>query len=799
MMRFARAAAVVLPVIVGGFLAVAVGRDAHAGPALVTSPAGKEVAEILVTGNKVRATQDIVNVFGLRPEQKYEEEGIRAGTKRLYDKGWFTPNGIVIRTVERTDQKINVILEVSELTNFIDDIQYKGADHLSRTELDKLTGLKVRSPMSPHLNQQARLNILRKYQEDGRIHASVTLREGNKLEDRRVVFDIVEGPKVKIDQVDFRYFGPHESGIDSGRLREQLTISRSRVGGLIGGEYQPGQIDYDVLKLTEYYHALGFLDARISRELTHSADQQYVSVTFHVSEGKRYKVGRVQVSGNVVFPEKKLLEYTDLRENEYYDKVKITADLKRIRDLYGYTGREVGIREEHPEPQPNTGIVHVHYQVMESQPFKVGEIIIQGNTSTQDRVIRREIMVQPGQTLEFPMLKASEANLSRLGIFKEDPSQGVKPMVEVMEPRGDSPFRDILVTVQEKQTGSFMLGAGLNSDAGVTGSIVLNEQNFDILNIPTSWEDIVNGRGFRGGGQEFRLEAVPGNQFQRYTASWRDPRFMDSLFSLSLSGYYYNRSYLEYNEDRVGGRVSVGRRLNQNWTATVNGRLEGVTVKNLPIDAPSEIRDAQGYSLAAGVGAGLRRDTRDSYLRPTSGSVLDLNYEQVFGNYTYPLATAEFTNFLTTYERVDGTGRHVLAFRSQASWAGSDAPVYDRFYAGGFRSMRGFQFRGVGPHVRGITEDYNVGGNFAFLNSLEYQIPVVPSDALYVVGFVDSGTVSRAITLADYRVTAGVGLRISMPQLLGPVPLAIDFGFPLRRAEGDKKQVFSFWIGVFGQ
>ena len=109
--------------------------------------------------------------------------------------------------------------------------------------------------------------------------------------------------------------------------------------------------------------------------------------------------------------------------------------------------------------------------------------------------------------------------------------------------------------------------------------------------------------------------------------------------------------------------------------------------------------------------------------------------------------------------------------------------------------MRGFQFRGVGPHFA----DLNTGGDFAFLNSIEYQIPVVPSDSLYVVGFIDSGTVSQNISLKDYRVTAGVGLRISMPQLLGPVPLALDFGFPLNQAPGDKKQVFSFWVGMFGQ
>jgi outer membrane protein assembly complex protein YaeT len=789
-MRTARAAVLIVAAVLGGLLALRASRDVQAAP-----PAGKEIAEVLVSGNKVRATADIQTVFGLRPGQPYLEESIRGGIDRLYGKGWFTPNGIELRTVERPDGRINIILYVTELTNFIEDIQYKGAEHLNRTELDQLSGLRVRMPMSPHLNQQARLNILRKYQEMGRVHASVNIVEGTRLDDRRVIFDIVEGPVVQIGSIDIEFVGKHESGISAGRLKEQLTISSAKLAGFIGGDYRPPQIEYDTQKLTEYYHALGFLDARVSREIKHSDDHRRVHVTFFVWEGPRYKVGRVQISGNTTFPEKKLLEYTDLRENAWYDRHTISADLRRIRDVYGYTGRAVGVREEHPEPERGKGIVHVHYQVMETPQTRAGDVIIQGNTVTQDRVIRREIPIYPGQILSYPDLLVAEANLERLGIFKSDPATGVRPTVEVLDPAGDAPIKDVLVTVQETQTGSFLLGAGINSDAGITGSIVLNERNFDILNFPTSIEDIVAGRAFRGGGQEFRLEAVPGNVFQRYTASWRDPRFLDSLYSLSVSGYYYNRGFIEYNEDRIGARVGVGRRLDQFWSANVGARVEGVTVKDLPFDSPPDIATYRGYHFLAAASAGVRRDSRDSFVRPSEGSVFDFNYEQVFGDFTYPIVTAEYTSFWSPWSRVDGSGKHVLAFRTQGSWAGDDTPVYDRFYAGGFRSIRGFQFRGVGPHIG----DYNTGGTFAFLNSLEYQIPVVPSDSLYVVGFIDSGTVSRSVTLADYRVTAGVGLRIAMPQLLGPVPLAIDFGFPLRDAPGDKRQVFSFWIGVFGQ
>ena len=189
-------------------------------------------------------------------------------------------------------------------------------------------------------------------------------------------------------------------------------------------------------------------------------------------------------------------------------------------------------------------------------------------------------------------------------------------------------------------------------------------------------------------------------------------------------------------------------------------------------------------------GVNVAFDTRNSFLRPTEGGLLSFSYEQVFGDYNFPIFHVEASRFFTTYQRPDGSGKHVLALRSEFNWEGSDAPVFERFFAGGFRSMRGFEFRGVGPFVNG----FNVGGNFMFLNSLEYQIPIRANDNLYMVGFVDSGTVERDISLRDYRVTAGFGLRIIVPAL-GPVPIALDFGFPIVKAAGDRDQVFSFWLG----
>jgi outer membrane protein insertion porin family len=373
-----------------------------------------------------------------------------------------------------------------------------------------------------------------------------------------------------------------------------------------------------------------------------------------------------------------------------------------------------------------------------------------------------------------------------------DPEKGQRPTVAVLDPMSDNPVKDILVQVQETQTGSLLFSVGVNSDAGVQGSVVLNEKNFDITRWPTSFDDLLSGRAFRGGGQEFRLEAVPGQRFQRYTASLREPSLFDSPYSLATSAYYYTRGYAEYNEQRVGGRFTIGRRLNPIWTANITMRIEGVDIFDIPDYYPQEIQQWRGNSFLLGLRGSVNRDTRDSFLRPTEGSFFEAGYEQVLGDYNFPLLTGEASKFFTLYQRPDGSGKQVLALRSQLMFSQSDIPIFERFYAGGFRSLRGFEFRGVGPFVQGL----NVGGTFAWLNSAEYQIPLVASDGFYMVGFVDSGTVESDIEINNYRVTAGLGMRIVVPAL-GPLPIALDFGVPIVKAPQDREQIFSFWLGYF--
>ncbi len=217
-----------------------------------------------------------------------------------------------------------------------------------------------------------------------------------------------------------------------------------------------------------------------------------------------------------------------------------------------------------------------------------------------------------------------------------------------------------------------------------------------------------------------------------------------------------------------------------------------MNVSNIAAGAPIDYTSVLGDNLLVGVRAGATYDTRDSVLRATEGSLVDISYEECTGDHTFGLANVDYNQYYTVYQRADGTGRQVLAYHSAVGWASDNTPEYERFFAGGFRSMRGFEFRGVGPDING----FKVGGDFLFLNSLEYQVPLVAKDAIYAVGFVDTGTDESRPSLDNYRVSAGFGLRIVVP-MLGQVPIALDFGFPIVKASTDNTQVFSFWLGFF--
>jgi outer membrane protein assembly complex protein YaeT len=757
------------------------------------SPVGKVVADIVPVNNKAFTKEQILSQMMSRPGKPYDEAVIQEDVRRLLNTKWFAPGGVKIATSVGGDGKVTVFVEVVELNSIVREVVFLGHQHLSEQELYDLTGIRRGGPLNPAMNQLAAQAVLNKLREDGRYHASVQLVEGGKLTDSRVVMKIVEGPVVRVKAVEFR----GNQAASAGRLRTQVNTSGALIPGVVtplSQKFQPAMMEEDKKKLIDYYQKLGYLEARVREEVVPDRDDPaQVSIVYHVTEGRPYQVAAVRIDGNEAFGDDRVRKVTKLKPGERYDRDVVQADLERIKRLYGNGGINVQAVEGVFAVPDKPGVVNVQYQILEPrrEPDRVGTITIEGNTVTAQRVILNQIPLLPGQVLQYPKLEQARQNLMRLGLFDmEDP-----PSVEVIPREDGSNFKDIRVRVKETRTGMAAVTANVNSNAGINGSLVINQRNFDILRVPTSLDDLFGGRAFRGGGQELRLEAMPGTQFQRYAATWREPYLFDSRFGLTNSAYYYNRSFAEYNEDRYGVRGTLDYRFADSpiWRASFATRLEGVNVKDVPFWATKAITDDAGQSTVLGLRLGLNRDTRDSYLLPTSGSVIDLGVEQVLGDYQFPIGTAEYSGYFTLFQRKDGSGKHVLAARSQIAVEGGNAPVFERFYAGGFRSLRGFTFRGVGPHQNNL----NVGGTFAFLNTLEYQLPVLASDKLWFVTFVDHGTVEDDVSIRDYRVSVGAGLRVVVPAL-GPLPIALDFAFPVNKSPFDKEQIFSFYVGWFG-
>jgi len=354
---------------------------------------------------------------------------------------------------------------------------------------------------------------------------------------------------------------------------------------------------------------------------------------------------------------------------------------------------------------------------------------------------------------------------------------------------------DLLAQVHETHTGRLMLGVGINSDAGLIGSFVIDEQNFDWTRFPRSWQDIRMGTAFRGAGQRFRLEAVPGTEVQRYLVSFQDPYLMRTNVSLSLSGFYYDRRYLEWDENRLGGRTALGYHFTPSLSGSFTFRGERVNVYN-PIVPPGlvqELDDVVGDNALYGFGVSLTHDTRDSPFLATEGHLIQATFEQVIGSFVYPRGDIELRKYFLLHQRPDGSGRHVLSFSGRLGVTGSDTPIYDHYFAGGFSTLRGYDFRGASPVSRGIR----IGGDFMMLASAEYMFPITADDTLRAVVFCDTGTVEPTINNWNqrYRVAPGVGLRILIPAM-GPAPIALDFAFPMSSDPTDDEEMFSFFLGV---
>jgi len=256
-----------------------------------------------------------------------------------------------------------------------------------------------------------------------------------------------------------------------------------------------------------------------------------------------------------------------------------------------------------------------------------------------------------------------------------------------------------------------------------------------------------------------------------------------------------------YDENRLRGYVGFEKRYKNRWRRSIAFRLEDVDVDGVDLDAPKEIRDDKGSNGLAGVKVGTGRDTTDDRFNPSKGYSFDISYEQVGGEHTFGILSGVHRRYKVVHEDM-AERKTILATKLLAATTVGDAPVFEKFYGGGsgLYGIRGFDYRGVstrgtpttvgGVPIVGRKKKDPIGSDWIFLANAEVTVPLV-GENFAALFFVDSG----AIDSGSYRVAAGTGIQILIPQWFGPVPMRFEIAAPLMKDDEDDTQVFSFSIG----
>lgn len=764
------------------------------------------VREIKLEGLVRTDRQLVENQIRSRAGMPLSAETVRGDVQRLNRLGRFRELNAKIQPFE--DQTVALIFEFRE-TPIIVDVQAVGNRQISDADLAGAISLLKDTPVDEFQLGLARNNIVKLYKDKGYYQATVSLDQEELEKNNIVVFRINEGERLRVTDIRFE-------GNENFLPRQLLPEIQTRVAGLFeSGPVDNDVLDQDVANLVKFYQDRGYLDARADRQLVFSPNGREAIVRFLIDEGPVYTlrsvrfetrdgVGQPTGRAPTVFSRDQIAGLMKIKAGDVYGVKAVRDSIDAVQNAYaqlGYADSRVDRAELRDPAKPEVDLLVI---VTEGRPFRTGVVTIKGNELTQQKVIRRELDIKPDRPLDTTTervgerrISTTERKISETRLFEPG---SVRITVQPEDPTNPG-YRDVLVEVKETNTGSLSFGAGVSSDGGVTGLISLKQRNFDIADTPDSVGELFTGKAFRGAGQDFSIDIAPGTEVQTYSISLTEPSLFDTDYSGSISGFYRQREFDLYDEDRLGGRLSVGRRFGERWVGNINFRYDRVDIRDIDANAPVDIFEVQGESDISGVGFSLTRNTTDSRFRPTKGTRFSGSIERagaIGGDYDFTKLAADYSVFFSVYEDFLGY-KTVLSFKTAASYIpeGEDeTPIFERYFLGG-QSFRGFRFRTISPkgiRQNGTISSEPVGGTWSFFAGTEIVQPVV-KDIISVAGFIDSGTVTNEIGFSEYRVSGGFGLRLFIEQL-APIPFAFDFGFPILKEEGDRERVFSFSVDL---
>lgn len=557
-------------------------------------------------------------------------------------------------------------------------------------------------------------------------------------------------------------------------------------------------------KLAAVYRNHGYLDVQVTGPERVPTDDGKANIVFKVLEGPQYKIGTSSIKGLTRYPEDAVKEKSNLPGPGVIAAENILDDAAHRIEVTigsgdsGLADTRVAIKRI-PTDDPST--VNIVYQVSEGVPVVINEVQIRGNDYTKDKVIRREIALGPGDRMLADRAERSQRRLENLDYFSR-----VRYYLEPTDKgkaADGAEYRNLVYEVEEKNTGSFMVGVGASTVDSVYISAEVNQNNFDLF---------APSKLFRGAGQKGRVYVAWGPRYQSAEIGFVEPHLFNRLLELSVDIYRRLRWYDEYDLIRTGAQAALTYPVKFWPTWEAFGRLGiGLSGEYIEFDEVDDgwyaygnktgqlYKDEEreyGDAFEPVVHLFWLKDSRDNFRIPTRGhrTKLYADVAPACDNQYWRLGL-NHRSYFNAWKRFNHV--FMVGLRAETIDAFSDeVPIYNRMFLGGPRSIRGIRYRYVAPMAQRADgrDSYTPwGGQTLFCMNFEYTIPIVKMFRFAL--FSDLGSVGEDTFDLDFSDTfawtGGVGLRLDLPMF----PIRLDFAVPFKEPEHAEKEVFSFLVG----
>lgn len=719
----------------------------------------ERVAEIRVSGNKRIEADAIRKIIRTQPGDAFLAKSLSDDMKAVYKMGYF--DDIRIESEESSGGKI-IVFQVTEKPT-IRNVRFVGNRVYDEEKIKESLTLKTGSVLNVSDIQGNMQRIESLYKEKNYHNVSVNY-EIKNLDNNQadVEFTIGEGGKVRIKNINFS----GNSAFSADELKKLMKTSEKGFWSWItsSGDLNREDLNQDAARLTAYYHNNGYIEARVGDPEVEYREN-WIYITIKISEGSRFKVGTVNVTGDLVSPEKDLLEKVNIGKETWYNREVVRKDVLALNDLYSDEGYAYADIEPLISKKPETLEVDLNYKIQKKNQVYFEKIIISGNTKTRDKVIRRQLAVVEQGLYSGKDLKRGIRNLNRLDYFED---------IKVNTVKGSADDQMVLkIDVTEKPTGTFSFGGGYSSTEDLFAMASITQRNLFGL------------------GQILQLKAELGGSSTRFTTSFTEPWLFDIPLSAGVDLYKWERDYDTYDKDSLGGAIRFGYPVFDYTRFYLSYGYDIGEIQDVTEDASRDVREMEGEFVTSSVTGTLRYDSRDKMFNPTEGGdhSLSLEYAGLGGDIGFTKVIGEAGQYFPLFWGTVGYLHTRGGYVRQNS--GMKLPDYEKFYLGGINSVRGFDWRDI---CLFDEEGAEVGGYQFVQFNVEYIIPLIKDAGVMGVVFYDTGNVydkSENIDFSGLRQSAGGGFRWYSP--MGPI--RIEYGYILDRKDDEDSGRWEFAMG----